>query len=66
METDTLVRRALTGVVGDQPAVLARACSAAVLSAALNTVSREPAHQVGVSQVAALVLFKAGGELSPD
>ena len=61
-----MIRRALTGVIGHQPAVLAWPCSAAVLSAALNTLSKEPANQVGVSQVAALVLFKAGGELSPD
>ena len=61
MHADTLVRRAETGVVGQHPAV-----RAAVLPAGLQAVSTEPGHQVGVSQVAALVLLKAGGELSQD
>ena len=66
VETDTLVGRTLTGVVGHHAAGWAWACSAAVLPAGLHTVSREPANQVGVSQVAALVLFEAGGEFSQD
>ena len=61
MHADTLVGRALTGVVGHHTAVIA-----AVLPAGLQAVSTEPGDQVGVSQVAALVLYKAGGEISQD
>ena len=64
VETDTLVGGARAGVVGHQPA--GRASRVALRPAALQTVSTEPGDQVGVSQVAALVLFKAGGEISQD
>ena len=64
METDTLVGGARAGVVGHQPA--GRASRVALRPAALQTVSTEPGDQVGVSQVAALVLFIAGGQFGQD